>query len=299
VTAIIIPYTNPDLDGAACAIALAALSGAPWTAHLIGEIDQETRAVFEGLGLAMPSQAPDWADVERIWLVDTHHPNQLPVDLPFDRVVCITDHHPGGAPEYFPHAAIENEPVGAAATLVAERFAGTPDRISPAMACLLQAAILSNTLDFQAQATSTRDHMMFAFLKQVAPLPASIAQAMKVARRHALAMDTQAIINSDVKIFDTPHGRIAVGQVEAGGALDLLSRDDLRPCLARLKESRDAASALLNLVDLDRQESALLSTSQALMDLLGAALGECPNPLGIIHVSRLLQRKSDIIPHLL
>lgn len=214
-------------------------------------------------------------------------------------MVCITDHHPAGAPERFPHAPIENEPVGAAATLVAERAASTPDRISPAMACLLQAAILSNTLEFQAPATSKRDHLMFAFLEQIAPLPASVAQAMKDARRHALAMDTQSIVSGDIKIFDTSCGRIVVGQVEAGGALDLLSRDDLRPCLAHLEARSHASSALLNLVDLGRQESAVLSTSQVLIDLLGAALGECPDSLGIIRVHRLLQRKSDILPYLL
>jgi len=298
-TAIVMPYINPDLDGVACAIALAALNGPPWTAHIIGEIDDDTSAVLDGLAFTMPSQAPDWANVERIWLVDSHHPNQLPADLPFERVVCITDHHPAGAPECFPNAAIENEPVGAAATLVAERAAGSPDRISPAMACLLQAAILSNTLNLQALATSRRDHMMLAFLEQVAPLPVSIVQAMKDARRHMLAMDTQSIVNSDVKIFDTSRGRIAVGQAEAGGVLDLLSRDDLRSCLAQLEARSDAAAALLNLVDLDRQKSALLSTSQTLIDLLGAALGECPDSVGIIRVHRLLQRKSDIVPYLL
>ena len=295
---IIIPYSNPDLDGVACAIALAELSDAPWAAHILGTIDEETRVVLDGLGLSVPSQAPEWTSVERIWLVDTHHPNQLPADLPFGRVVRITDHHPSGAPDRFPCAAIENEPVGAAATLVAERVAEQPDRISGTMAGLLQAAILSNTLDFKAPATSPRDHAMFALLERIAPLPGHIVEAMALARRSKLAMDTQAIVDGDVKLFDTSLGRIAVSQVETGGALDLLEREDLLASLAVLEMSRQADSAVLNLVDLDRQESALLSTSPATINRLAAALGLPADRLGIIRARRLLQRKSDIIPHL-
>jgi manganese-dependent inorganic pyrophosphatase len=298
VTAIIIPYSNPDLDGVACAVVLAKLQGAPWSAHILGEVDEETRTVFDALGLVAPTQAPEWGDVELIWLVDTHHPNQLPADLPCDRVVRITDHHPGGAPDRFPNAVIENEPVGAAATLVAERFVGAPDGIPSAEACLLQAAILSNTLNFKAPATSPRDRAMFGCLGKIAALPPEVVQAMAIARKSKLMMGTQAIVESDVKIFDTPRGRVAVSQVETGGALDLLERDDLRSCLARLEESNQVSSVVINLVDLDRDESALLSTSPVLIGVLGAALGERPNPLGIIRAHRLLQRKSDIVPHL-
>jgi manganese-dependent inorganic pyrophosphatase len=298
VTAIIIPYSNPDLDGVACAITLANLQGAPWSAHIVGEIDEETKAVLAALGFVAPPQAPNWAGVEQIWLVDTHHPNQLPADLPRDLVVRVTDHHPGGAPDHFPNAAIENELVGAAATLVAERFRGGPDRIPSAEACLLQAAILSNTLDFKAPATSSRDHAMFGYLGQIAPLPTEVVRRMAIARRSKLTRDTRAIVESDVKIFDTPHGQVAVSQVEVGGALDLLEREDLRPCLARLAEALQVNAAMINLVDLDRVESALLSTSPALISLLGSALGESPDALGIVRARRVLQRKSDIVPYL-
>lgn len=296
--AVIISYSNPDLDGVACVIGLANQNGSPWSPHVLGGIDAETRAVLDCLGLTVPHAPPAWADIDRIWLVDTHHPSQLATDFPFERVLRITDHHPGGAPERFPNAEIENEAVGAAATLVAEQLVASGDAIPAAIARLLQAAIISNTLDFKAPATSVRDHAMFAHLVGIAPLSSDVVQAMAEARRSRLALSSLALLESDVKSFDTPRGRITVAQVECGGALNLLDREDLQLSLAQLRDAHDAAAAILNLVDLDRQESALLGTDQALISHISAQLGAQADRKGTVRIGHLLQRKTDIIPHL-
>jgi manganese-dependent inorganic pyrophosphatase len=298
VTAIVISYSNPDLDGVACAIGLAHQHKPVWSPHVLGDIDSETRTVLRRLGLTVPPAPPAWTDIDRIWLVDTHHPNQLPTDFPYNRVVRITDHHPGGAPEHFPNAEIENESVGAAATLVAEQMVATVDTIPVAIARLLQAAILSNTLDFNAPSTSVRDQAMFAHLRKIAPLPSDVIEAMAEARRSRLNMSSLAILESDVKSFDTPLGRITIAQVECGGALGLLDRRDLLPSLVQLRASHEAVAAILNLVDLDRNESALLGTDVALIAHISAQLGVESDANGKVRIDRLLQRKSDIVPHL-
>src|SRR4051794_16965340 len=97
-TSLVLPYTNPDLDGVACALSLEVLAGGPWRAAVSGELDEESAAVLDLLGLAAPPAPPPWKDVEAIWLVDTHHPSQLPLDLPEQLVVAIVDHHSGGDP---------------------------------------------------------------------------------------------------------------------------------------------------------------------------------------------------------
>jgi inorganic pyrophosphatase/exopolyphosphatase len=294
-TDIVMPYVDPDLDGVACAITLAALQP-PLRAHLVGAIDLETSTVLRALVLPVPLPPPAWSKVERIWLVDTHHPRQLPPDLPFERVVAIIDHHPDGSPERFPAAEIQNEKVGAAATLVAERLLGRDTPIPMAIVGLLQAAILSNTLGLKAPATSPRDHRMFETLSGIAPLPDDLARAMVDARRARLQRDTAGIVGDDVKMFETAYGMIAVAQIEAGGALGLLKRSDLRDGVAALAESRDAVSAILNIVDLEQQCSAILCTDPVIVQLLAAGLDREPDSHGIIHLPRLAQRKTDIAP---
>src|ERR1043166_688802 len=108
-TAIILSYINPDLDGVACSMALEALECPVWTARILGTADRETQFVLDALDLALPPSLKSWSGIEAIWLVDTHHPKQLPDDLPVGKVRRITDHHPGGSPQIYTHAEIQNE----------------------------------------------------------------------------------------------------------------------------------------------------------------------------------------------
>jgi manganese-dependent inorganic pyrophosphatase len=298
-TAVIVPYTNPDLDGVACSIALEVLERPKWTARVLGNVDEETRIVLDALNIPVPVAVAEWLHVQQIWLVDTHHPRQLPPDLPDDRVVRVTDHHPGGDPSRYAKAEIQNDAVGAAATLVAERFMHSAVSVPPSIAILLQAAILSNTLEFLAPATSQRDRDMFAALATIEAIPSDLLKSMREARRTKINLETALAVASDVKIFETKKGMIAIAQIEAPGALELLSRPDLLARLADLAASREAVCAVLNLVDLEKQQSAVVSTDPDVAHLLAAALHEAVDVDGTMRVNRILQRKSDIVPFLL
>lgn len=295
---IVFPYVNPDLDGVACAIAVAHWQGIPWEARTMGEFDEETRVVLARLGLPLPQVPPDWRCVDRIWLVDTHHPRQLPPDMLLDRVVRITDHHPGGEPDKFPNARIRNEPVGAAATIVTEMMLEGGAPTPAAIAGLLQAAILSNTLGFQAPASSTRDRQAFDRLAAAAPLPPGLAERMQEARRGILLLGTEDIVCRDVKVYHSSMGPMAVSQLEAPQALELLDRDDLAEALTALAAKHAAAGAILNLVDIPTGTSAIVASGARLSVALARHLALAVDGQGIIRAPRVLQRKTDIVPHL-
>lgn len=295
-TAIVTSYINPDLDGVACCIAIQALEAPGWTARVPGATDSETKLVLKTLGLAVPQPITGWTDVGAIWLVDTHHPKQLPDDFPAEIVRRITDHHSGGSPECFPNAHIQNEAVGAAATLLAERFGQEGVRTPPDIAVLLQAAIVSNTLQFRAPATDQRDHRAYEILAGISPIDPRLLEAMGGARRERLTLSTEALLESDLKLFDTSRGMAAIAQIEAPGALDILLRDDLRSSLNRLAVSKKAVWALLNIADTESGESAVLGTHRDLLRVLAECLGEPVGEDGVVRCRRLLQRKTDIVP---
>lgn len=295
-TAIVTSYINPDLDGVTCCLAIEALEPTGWAAGMLGAPDSETKLVLRTLGLALPQPITSWADISAIWLVDTHHPKQLPDDFPAGIVTRITDHHSGGSPECFPKAEIKNETVGAAASLLAECFAQQGTDIPPEIAVLMQAAIASNTLQFRAPATSQRDHRAYEMLAGIRPIDQLLLEAMDKARRERLVLGTDALLESDVKLFDTAQGIVAIAQIEAPGALDILLRDDLRSSLRHLAESKKAIWALLNIADTQAGESAVLATDQDILRTLAARLDEAVDKDGVIRCRRLLQRKTDIVP---
>lgn len=292
---IILPYVNPDLDGVACSIALADFDPM-WTPRMLGRIDEETQVVLDTLDISEPKSITDWKAVQRIWLVDTHHPKQLPADLPDHLVVRITDHHPGGEPERYPNAEIQNDSVGAAATLVTERFETARVGMIATTAVLLQAAIVSNTLDFRAPATSSRDRVAFERLKSVTPAPEDLFSRMRDARRAILRFDTARIVQADKKSFETSYGTVVVSQIESPGALELLTRPDLITALDEMTAAAGAASAIFNIVDTEAFASALITTDPNVAQALSLALRESVDDKGVIRISRVLQRKTDIVP---
>jgi manganese-dependent inorganic pyrophosphatase len=296
--AVVFSYINPDLDGVACSIALEVLERPKWNARRLGITDAETSIVLQALGYAVPPAVEPWNAVDEIWLVDTHHPNQLPPDFPEARVTRITDHHPGGDANRYPNADIQNEPVGAAATLITERFEEFNVSIPADLARLLQAAIVSNTLDFRAPATSSRDHAAYERLRSIKAADRVLFEQMQHARRAALTGETRLILRIDAKKFDTAYGAVIVSQLEAPGALELLERADLVESLREIAAATSCASAIVNLVDTGLCESAVLATDVNIVPVLSAGLHQPPNTDGTIRANRLLQRKTDIVPYI-
>ena len=296
---VIISYSNPDLDGVACAVALEVLERPRWTARVLGAADPETRFVMNALDLPLPPSLHDWSGVKAIWLVDTHHPKQLPDDLPSDIVMRIIDHHPGGSPQSYARADIQNEIVGAAATLVAERFVERGVEVPSNVAVLLQCAIMSNTLEFRAPATSPRDRHAYEWLARIRQVDVAVLEGMRRTRREKMTLGTGALLESDAKIFETLHGSVIVAQVEAPGALELLARADLISSLRLFADSRNAACGILNVVDTEVGKSAVLGTDEKIVRMLSVGLHEKADDDGIVRIDRLLQRKTDIIPFLL
>jgi manganese-dependent inorganic pyrophosphatase len=296
---VVCSYINPDLDGVACSIAAEILEHPKWSACVLGALDAETSLVLHDLGFTFPPSVNGWDAVDEIWLVDTHHASQLPPDLPESRVTRITDHHSGGNPSRYANADIQNENVGAAATLVAERFLDSNVTIPVDVAMLLQAAIVSNSLNFRAPATSPRDRNAYANLRNIKPLPDTMFDRMQEARRATLHGETRSILRADTKRFETDYGSVIVSQLEAAGALELLGRMDLKASLEELAEAADCASAILNVVDTALGCSAVLATDSRIANRVSEGLHQSQDGDGVIRTERLLQRKSDIVPHIM
>ena len=296
---VVCSYINPDLDWVACSIALELLGDTDWVARVLGAIDGETALVLQTLGLAVPPGITDWTSVQEICLVDTHNPTQLPPDLPSTRVTRIIDHHQDGDTSRYPNADIQNEAVGAAATLLTERYAQDRGRLSPEMAILLQAAIASNTLGFRAPATCSRDRVAYEKLATIQAIDTALLDRMKEVRGEGLNRDIGAVLSADVKLFDTHYGKVVISQIEAPGALRLLANTDLSDTLQRLVAGNKGTLGIVNLVDTGSGESAVLATDANVGMILSAKLRAPVGPDGVIHVNRLLQRKTDIVPYIL
>ncbi len=215
---------GPDLDGVASAIAYAELLcalGNPSTAVIIGQPDAEARFVLARLGLSPQADVP--AVFAGVVLVDISALDGLPEFVVPGEVIEVIDHRSHDEPSHiFENAHIVVDAVGAAATMVFERFrrAGiSPTRES---AWLLQGAIQSNTQRLRGTTTTARDVEAVAALQALAPISQASIEGQFYARRAEILDDVEAAVRRESKTFRHGGGSFAVSQLECLGALELL-----------------------------------------------------------------------------
>lgn len=267
---VVTPRASPDLDGTACAVAYAELlraRGMGARAWISGAPDPEAAYVVLRLSVAL-DQVP--APVgSRIVLVDASDVRGLPSPLDPRDVVEVIDHRlHHRATELFPNAAVQIEPVGAAATLIAERFqaAGLAPTVTAAQ--LLQAAIASNTQALRGSVTTDRDRLAFEALRALAPLAPDLIEQQFHARRLSILADLGAAIAAERKDFDDVEGPYAFSQLELPGARHLVEAS--LPWVGAL-----GPRALLNLVDVEVATSFLIAPDAGFRTWVERRTGLC------------------------
>lgn len=247
------PRACPDLDGLACAVAYAELlqrRGLAARSWIAASPDPEALHVAERLAVDIDSAAP--APDSHIVLVDASDLRGLPESVDAQRVVEVIDHRlHHRAAELFPNATLCIEPVGAAATLIAERFWSCDLTPSDTAARLLQSAIFSNTQALRGSITTARDRAAVTALRAVAALAEDFVAQQFAARGRAILADLTGAIAAERKDFDHPDGPYILSQLELPGARHHLT--DTAPLIAAL-----GPRAMLNLVDVEVAESWLL-----------------------------------------
>lgn len=301
-------YVNPDTDGITCMLAYEtavrviepAFSG---KIHpiIFGRINPETEAVLAYLEAVAPPAGDSaiLASADEICLVDTHHRSQLPELFPFEKVTEVIDHHGAGdAP--LVNAKVQNEAVGAAATLMVERFQAVSFVPPVQVVMLMGAGILSNTLDFKAPSTTDRDRQAFDWVRENSAWPAALAIELSNARERLLDGSTVDILNADVKLFQIDGDRcLAMSQLEVANASLIAERSDLVESLAALAALRNADAVVVNLADLSIGRSLLLSSDEWVCETLTRRFGVTFDAKHRGWTDGLFLRKTHLVPALI
>ncbi len=245
---------NPDLDGVACAVGYAELlerTGNHAVAVAAGQPDAEARFVLSRVQLEVSPKIP--RDPLGVILVDMSALPGLPKFVDPQGVIEVIDHRLHGDPaQSFPNAAVQVEAVGAAATLVFERFSRAGLSPSWESAVLLQAAIQSNTQRLKGSVTTPRDLDAARALQALHPLPADLIDGQFCARAEEILQDLPAALLRETKTFEHISGTFQVAQLECPGALDLV---------AKARDLPSSPRTIINLVDPVLPASAIVVTN--------------------------------------
>jgi manganese-dependent inorganic pyrophosphatase len=242
----------------------------------------------------------------RVILVDHNEPGQALGALDEAELVEILDHHRLGNRSTHVPIRFTVDIVGSTSTLVSERIEEAGLSAPPALAGMLLAGLLSDTLILTSPTTTARDRRAaerlgrWAFV-MTGPLKGESVQSSgrQVIQAGAglSSRDPQEIVSTDIKIYTAGGLHFVIAQAEV---TDLIQLDEhrarLHDALNELRERRGLDFAMLMITDV------VDNTSRLILANPPPILADLPYPKlpdGTLRADGVVSRKKQLLPVLL
>jgi len=239
----------------------------------------------------------------KVILVDHNEPRQAIANLEEAELLEILDHHRLGNPSTHVPIRFTVDIVGSTSTLVSEQIEEAGLSAPPALAGVLLAGLLSDTLILTSPTTTERDKKAaerlgrWAFARG-APLAGETVQSygkqILSASAGLSARKPDEIVSADLKIYEAGDYRFAIAQAEVTDLLQLAEHlENLRAALTALRDKRALDFAMLMVTDVVNGSSQLILTDE-LPEL--SDLPYPPQPDGTRLAEGVVSRKKQLLP---
>ena len=297
-------HKSPDTDSTGSPIIWAwylnDVLGQPAKPVLLGEPNTEAAFVLKHWDLPKPEIIAGVDAGEKVVIVDTNNPAELPEGINKADILAIIDHHKlvGGLETKGP-IDITIRPLACTATimfdLMGEAVAKAPRGIKGAML----SCILSDTLEFRSPTTTAHDKAVCETL--AADLGVSInelATAMFEAKSDVSEFSDAELLRMDSKEYTVDGKELRVSVLETTAPKLILDRkDSLMASMVDVAKEDGADQVLLFVVDILKEEATLLVPND-LVKRIAEASFPCTVTGDTVVLPGIMSRKKQIIPAL-
>jgi manganese-dependent inorganic pyrophosphatase len=271
-------YVDPDLDGVSGSVAYAEFlqkTGKTVAAGIFGEPHEEAKYILNRFDIPYPQVLSDAHEFDEMILVDSSDLKGLGGKVAPEKVIEIIDHRKINDASAFPNAKVQIELVGAAATLVAEKFINNNVGISKGSAILLCGGILSNTLNFKAGVTTERDRKAFEWLDNQAKLSESFWKELFLAKSDLSGNKFSERIRGDFAWFETGKKKVGIAQIEMIGAKELVTEREIEilQILNTIKEEKGLDYIFQSTLELEDEKNFFVADDLETKGVLEKVLG--------------------------
>jgi manganese-dependent inorganic pyrophosphatase len=236
-------------------------------------------------------------------LVDHNEVGQALGSLGEADLLEVLDHHRLGNPPTRLPIRFRVDPVGSTSTLVSERIEEAGLSAPPALAGLMLAGLLADSLLLTSPTTTERDHRAADRMARWAfvgggPLEGenieSFGKQVLLAGAGLATRDPDDVVSSDLKLYTTAGKRFAIAQVEVTDLVEMSEQQQpISRALDRLRESRGLDFAMLMVTDIvDSSSRILISGAPAQLDELPyARMAD-----GALEAHGVVSRKKQLLP---
>lgn len=269
-------YERPDLDGTACAFAYAEFlqkSRKDAICGIFGNPHREAQFVLERFDIKSLGNGEKLiGKADSIIIVDASDLGGLSRKINPEKVVEIIDHRKVNQAGSFPNAKTQIEFVGAAATIIAEKFYSNRTKISEESAALLFSAIISNTVNFQANVTTERDKKMAKWLETRFDLSEDFIHEMFL-YKSKFKKPIKEILEDDFATFKF-NKTLGIAQLEIVNVDSFIDKelDKIKKALLEIKKKKSLDLIFLTCIDLEKAFNKLVVIDKDSQNLLEKSL---------------------------
>lgn len=295
------PKINPDIDGIACAYAYHKLlirQSPNYTAIIYGKPHIEAQYVIDRFNINdIQFNSNEYFD--RFILCDASDLTGMPNVFQKKDVIEVIDHRESySTSEQFPNATLVIELVGAAATLITEKYMKSNVEIDFNSAILLYGAIFSNTLNLRGSVTTQRDINATKWIESKIHIPKNFIKEMFQAKTDRLLKNLEETFTNDSKEFEFNDIRFGISQLEVCNAKTLLDKkqNQIFDLLDKLKKQQNLSFNFLTIADVDHESNIFITKDMRAQEILGGSFNVIFSD-SIAFYNKLILRK-QIVPKL-
>lgn len=303
-TTLVFGHKAPDTDSTGSPLIwawyLTEIKGTPARAVLLGEPNTEAAFVLKRWGVETPEIITDIEPGQKVVIVDTNNPAELPPSINKADIVAIIDHHKltGGLETRGP-IDVTLRPLACTATvmhdLMGEDAAKMPDEIK----ALMLSCILSDTLEFRSPTTTDHDRALAE--KLALELDISVpdyAEELFAAKSDVSSFSDAALLRMDSKEYSVAGKELRVSVLETTAPKVVLDRKaSLMAAMEGVAQEDGADQVLLFVIDILREEATLLVPNDLVKTLAEKSFGATVTGDTVV-LPGVLSRKKQIIPAL-
>jgi manganese-dependent inorganic pyrophosphatase len=302
-TTLVFGHKSPDTDSTGSPIIWAWYLneiGTPAKAVLLGEPNTEAAFVLKHWGLDKPAIIQDVTADDKVVIVDTNNPAELPPSVNEAKIQGIIDHHMlvGGIKTKTP-IDITIRPLACTATIMHDLMGETLKKAPRGIKGAMLSCIISDTLEFRSPTTTGHDRhvaeMLAADLDVKIPV---LASQMFEAKSDVSAFSDAELLRMDSKEYNVDGKELRVSVLETTAPKVVLDRkDSLMRAMEGVAKEDGADQVLLFVVDIIREEATLLVPNDLVKRLAEASFGAKVTGDTVV-LPGIMSRKKQIIPAL-
>lgn len=301
----VIGHLSPDTDATGSAILWA------WylnehttedaTAYVLGTLNSETTFVLNHWNIETPLLLETIEANERVTIVDTNNPQELPPNIAAADITEIIDHHKlVGKLETAGPISITMRPLACTATVIHDLIGDVATKLPEPMAGLMLSCILSDTLAFRSPTTTPHDKDVAEKLATQLGLDiTTYANDMFAAKSDISSFTDSGLIKLDSKKYDVGDKNFRVSVLETTSPETVLARKAglIAAIKACVTEENDIDEVLFFIVDILNETATVLTYNELTKQVIESSFGVTVESDTEV-LPGIVSRKKQILPAL-